>query len=196
MLRAIREIAPRWIVGENVRGLTNWNGGMVFEEVCADLENLGYKVTAFLIPACATNAPHKRERIWIVAYSECFRFKCGEQQKQSRCEEMLFEGFCFNGDAADTDCERMEGEATNRIMERERPFISNFQNGRYWQDFPTVSPVCVRDDGFPDRLDGITFPKWRNESIKAGGNAVVPQVVYQIFKAIEQYDNDVRQDRQ
>jgi DNA (cytosine-5)-methyltransferase 1 len=36
-------------------------------------------------------------------------------------------------------------------------------------------------------LDGITFSKWRNESIKAGGNAIVPQVVYQIFKAIEQY---------
>jgi DNA (cytosine-5)-methyltransferase 1 len=39
-------------------------------------------------------------------------------------------------------------------------------------------------------LDGITFPKWRNESIKAGGNAVVPQVVHQIFKAIEQYETN------
>jgi hypothetical protein len=37
-------------------------------------------------------------------------------------------------------------------------------------------------------LDGITFPKWRNESIKAAGNAIVPQIVYQIFKAIEQYE--------
>jgi DNA (cytosine-5)-methyltransferase 1 len=37
-------------------------------------------------------------------------------------------------------------------------------------------------------LDGITFSKWRNESIKAYGNAVVPQVVHQIFKAIEQYE--------
>jgi DNA (cytosine-5)-methyltransferase 1 len=37
-------------------------------------------------------------------------------------------------------------------------------------------------------LDGITFSKWRNESIKAGGNAIVPQVVHQIFKAIQQYN--------
>jgi DNA (cytosine-5)-methyltransferase 1 len=57
---------------------------------------------------------------------------------------------------------------------------------REWSSFPTVSPICIRDDGFSNRLDGITFPKWRNESIKAAGNAIVPQVVYQIFKAIEE----------
>jgi DNA (cytosine-5)-methyltransferase 1 len=39
-------------------------------------------------------------------------------------------------------------------------------------------------------LDGISFSKWRNESIKGYGNAVVPQVVHQIFKAIQQYEND------
>ena len=43
-----------------------------------------------------------------------------------------------------------------------------------WRDFPTQSPICCRDDGFPDRLDGIAFPKWRSESIKAYGNAIVP----------------------
>lgn len=56
-----------------------------------------------------------------------------------------------------------------------------------WQNFQTQSPVRNGDDGISSRLDGITFPKWRNESIKAGGNAVVPQVVHQIFKTIEQY---------
>ena len=70
MLRAIREVAPRYVVGENVRGLTNWNGGVVFDEVCADLENLGYSVAPYLIPSCAVNAPHKRERIWFVAYAD------------------------------------------------------------------------------------------------------------------------------
>jgi DNA (cytosine-5)-methyltransferase 1 len=59
--------------------------------------------------------------------------------------------------------------------------FDNFQN------FPTQSPICSRNDGLSSRLDGITFSKWRNESIKAAGNAVVPQVVYQIFKAIEVY---------
>lgn len=54
-----------------------------------------------------------------------------------------------------------------------------------WEDFPTQPPVCGGDDGFSSRLDGITFPRWRSESVKAYGNAVVPQVAYEIFRAIE-----------
>jgi DNA (cytosine-5)-methyltransferase 1 len=53
-----------------------------------------------------------------------------------------------------------------------------------WQEFPTQPPICAGDDGLSSRLDNITFSKWRNESIKAAGNAIVPQVVYQIFQAI------------
>lgn len=58
-----------------------------------------------------------------------------------------------------------------------------------WQDFPTQSPVCSGDDGFPPRLDGITFSKWRTESIKAYGNAIVPHPAYEIFKVIEKVNN-------
>lgn len=54
-----------------------------------------------------------------------------------------------------------------------------------WENFPTQSPVCSRDDGISTRLDGIAFSKWRQESIKAYGNAIVPQVMYEIFLAIE-----------
>lgn len=69
MLRAIREISPRWIVGENVRGLINWNGGMVFDEVQADLEVEGYEVLPFLLPASGIGAEHERYRCWFIAYS-------------------------------------------------------------------------------------------------------------------------------
>jgi DNA (cytosine-5)-methyltransferase 1 len=66
---------------------------------------------------------------------------------------------------------------------------SNSRNGiNTWQNFPTQSPICSGDDGLSSRLDGITFPKWRNESIKAAGNAIVPQVAYQIFKTIKLYN--------
>jgi DNA (cytosine-5)-methyltransferase 1 len=59
-----------------------------------------------------------------------------------------------------------------------------------WQQFPTESPVCGGDDGLSRELDGITFSKWRAESIKAYGNAIVPQVAYQIFQAIQNtHDN-------
>ncbi len=56
-----------------------------------------------------------------------------------------------------------------------------------WSGFPTTQPVIrAGDDGIPCRLAGITFPKWRAESIKALGNAIVPQVMYEIFRAIEE----------
>nr|WP_129729956.1 DNA (cytosine-5-)-methyltransferase [Parabacteroides goldsteinii] len=55
----------------------------------------------------------------------------------------------------------------------------------FWDNFPTQSPVCSRDDGLSSRLDGISFCRWREESIKAYGNAIVPQVAFEIFKAIQ-----------
>ena len=70
MLRVIRECSPRWIVGENV--LANFvigTTGLVFEEVCADLETCGYSVQPFVLPAAAVNAPHRRDRVWFVAHS-------------------------------------------------------------------------------------------------------------------------------
>lgn len=81
MLRAIREIKPRWIVGENVYGLVNWDGGLVFERVQADLENEGYEVQPYILPAGGVNAPHKRDRVWFVAYSNSE--PGGEQLQQS-----------------------------------------------------------------------------------------------------------------
>jgi DNA (cytosine-5)-methyltransferase 1 len=62
MLRAIREIQPSWVVGENVYGIVNWNGGMVFEQVCTDLENEGYKVQPVILPAAAKNAPPQKRQ--------------------------------------------------------------------------------------------------------------------------------------
>ena len=69
-IRALREIQPQWFVLENVPGLVNWSKGMVFREIITDLENEGYEVLPFLLPACSVNAPHKRERIWIVAHNK------------------------------------------------------------------------------------------------------------------------------
>ncbi|MDD6553456.1 MAG: DNA cytosine methyltransferase, partial [Prevotellaceae bacterium] len=56
-----------------------------------------------------------------------------------------------------------------------------------WRDFPTVSPVCSRHDGLPFDVDRLTvpYPGWRAQSVKAYGNSMVPQVMYEIFKAIE-----------
>jgi DNA (cytosine-5)-methyltransferase 1 len=301
MLRAIREISPRFVVGENVRGLTNWNGGMVFDEVCAELESYGYQVAPVIIPACAVNAPHKRERIWFVAQNtmrsgflqresiekgaevwqqrntstgssdrvyisegittnsnsstkrpsrtsgdvETNRSKNNDEQSGRR-ESAKFNirrgeflrdatntnsnGFDQrngndekqpsqrgkyalgnigesddNGNASNTKGERLQrgqnptgwekydtkraGTSSEFRAENENingKFRSNFQN------FPTQSPICSGDDGFSTELDGITFSKWRSESIKAYGNAIVPQVAYQIFKAIQLTNENTR----
>lgn len=70
MLRAIRECSPRWVVGENVRGIISWSRGLVFDEVQSDLEALGYEVTPYVLPACAVNAPHRRDRVWFIAHAK------------------------------------------------------------------------------------------------------------------------------
>ena len=191
MLRAIREIQPAWVVGENVRGLINWNGGMVFDEVQADLEAAGYEVLPFLLPACGVGAPHRRDRIWFVAYSPGNR---REQQgtgdetenrkqgsRQTRELEGRLERLGFYQDATNANSRRQSGKE-HREKKPGRPTKKSISN--YWQNFPTQSPVCSGDDGLPSELDGVTFPKWRNESIKGYGNAIVPQVVDQIFQAI------------
>lgn len=68
MLRAVREIRPRWVVGENVLGIVNWSQGLVFEQVCADLETEGYSVQPYVLPACGVDAPHRRYRTWFIAH--------------------------------------------------------------------------------------------------------------------------------
>lgn len=73
MLRAIREIQPSWVVGENVFGLINWSGGLVFHEVQTDLEAAGYEVWPYVLPAAAVNAPHRRDRVWFIAHSNSRR---------------------------------------------------------------------------------------------------------------------------
>jgi DNA (cytosine-5)-methyltransferase 1 len=185
MLRAIQEIEPTYVVGENVRGLTNWNGGVVFEEVCADLESCGYEVQPILLPACAVGAPHRRDRIWFIATNS--NNTSTEYTIQTR--RNLFTSEINSRTASNTnnirfnecECEHEEQPNQGRINA-----LNDINKSiKYWNNFPTQSPICGGDDGLPYELDGITFPKWRKESIKGYGNAIVPQVAFEIFKAIE-----------
>ena len=209
MLRVIREIQPRWVVGENVLGLVNWSEGLVFEEVQLDLEAEGYEVQAFVLPASAKNAPHRRDRVWFVAYSnsngyiKSVRGRDGEKEKISREHRQKnsttgeFVG-TSNGNAANTNSKRQEWERKQGVITEQRKrgnkrFEQLGYNEHQWEKFPTQSPICGRDDGLPTELDGITFSKWRRESIKGYGNAIVPQVVYSIFKTIEKYENTIKE---
>lgn len=65
MLRVIKNARPAWIVGENVAGIIR----MELDRVLSDLENAGYSCRAFIVPAIAVDAHHRRERVWIVAHA-------------------------------------------------------------------------------------------------------------------------------
>jgi DNA-cytosine methyltransferase len=87
MFRVIREVKPTWVIAENVRGLLTIESGLVFEQVCSDLEGEGYGVQAFVIPACAVNAPHRRDRLWFVAHAND-----GGESREIRKEISRWEG--------------------------------------------------------------------------------------------------------
>lgn len=156
MLRAIREIQPRFIVGENVRGLVNWNRGLVFDEVQTDLEAAGYEVMPFILPACAVGARHRRDRTWVVAHSYGARLQKGNSEFR-----------------------QINGIPEKAPINFTRSFTSQWDTGK------RSSGMLCRNNGIHKELDGITFSEWRKESIKAYGNAIVPQVAFEIFKAIE-----------
>lgn len=228
MLRVIREICPRWVVGENVLGIVSWDGGLVFEQVHADLEAAGYEIQAFVLPACSVGAPHLRYRTWFVAHradagtesmrewedgvcsywnapnseDNIYRTRDGEG-REIRERNVLSgeqEGGEIWGEHIRCDCERVAIHPNSKRLSElnfsaesaKSTFGDNkICNGEMpnWSNFPTQSPVRSRDDGFPIPMDGITFPKWRAESIKAYGNAIVPQVAYRIFDTINTYES-------
>jgi DNA-cytosine methyltransferase len=152
MLRAIKEIQPRWIVGENVHGIINWSKGMVFEQVQSDLEAAGYKTWANVLPACSVNAFHTRNRTWFIAYSDCIRFYTNKIPKTINIENDIW------NDSGQFELLVAEGKG----------YIPNTKANRI-------------HNGIPNGLD--------EHRLKALGNAIVPQVAYQIFKAIEQFEN-------
>jgi DNA (cytosine-5)-methyltransferase 1 len=172
MLRAVQEIKPTYVIAENVFGITNIDGGMVFEQVCLDLENEGYEVQTFIIPAAAKNAPHRRDRVWFIANS-CNNRNFGKSREFQVQNEIK------------------KSQKRNEIQQPKqstyiRQKMESFSN---WELFKTESAFCGENDGLPEKLDGITFSKWRAESIKGYGNAIVPQVAYEIFKVLQEIKN-------
>lgn len=253
MLRAIREIQPDWVVGENVAGILSMvqpgsetalgreeslfgevdrkrilhRQEYVVETVCNDLEREGYFVQPVVIPACAVGAPHRRDRVFFIAhradagvkgmqrkwednilsgrtasYSQCPG--SGQVQQEIQSEQSNGHSFDSNGGEWDAPYSSSEGLSTLRFptsIEKKKwenedgcsvQPAGNVRRASFaerWKNFPTQSPVCSRDDGISTRLDGIAFSKWRQESIKAYGNAIVPQVMYEIFQAIQETYN-------
>ncbi len=181
MLRVIEEIQPTYVVGENVLGITNWNEGLVFNEVQADLESKGYEVQACVLPACAVGALHRRDRTWFIAYSKHNWARRRKQQQESKQEA--------NGITTNTIDERLQ--TSRSIFRQEYELFVNASDDTargatsQWSKAKRGSGDVPKDDGISERMDGISVSEWKRESIKAFGNAIVPQVAFEIFKAIE-----------
>lgn len=207
VLRGVDEIRPNWFIGENVAGITSMvlpgdeikvgsytdlegesyletemRQQFIVDRICNDLESIGYSVQPIIIPACAVGAPHRRDRIWFIANCSNARPE-GMQQGENGIYEFEV--------TANTDKELLEGRDAQRPqrLENQEFTIKSFNCSSCWENFPSQSPVCCGDDGLPSQLSGITFSKHRAESIKAYGNSMVPQLVYQIFKAIGEVEN-------
>jgi DNA (cytosine-5)-methyltransferase 1 len=200
MCRIINEVRPHWVVGENVLGLLNWGRGMVFEQVQVDLEAAGYEVWPYILPAAGIGAPHRRDRIWIVAYAggdgrggysaaAQFGYRGNEKGVEVKSDVDKLRGVGFSADAGG-DGYAGRAESWIRGFPQEAGSLQGCKlaggaAAQDWQRFPVESPICTGDDGISGRLDGVTFPAWRYQSLRGAGNAIVPGVVLQIFRTIE-----------
>lgn len=149
-MRVIRELRPKYVIGENVNGILS----TIHESVCTDLEEEGYEVRTYSVPACAVGAHHERYRVCILGISKS---QPGLQANKK----------------ADTTGKKRETWTDNVLQSW------NHLPGTYWAVHSP--PVCGMDDGIPDWMGGY---KEYKERMQCYGNAVVPQQFYPIFKTI------------
>lgn len=210
MFAVIRNVRPDWVIAENVYGLTSWNEGLVLERTCTDLEAEGYEVQPFIIPACSLEAPHKRDRVWIVAHATCPNDRrnarelssTNEQQEEKRQEKRISEPSSTDKQSiANTGRERWQSWSSIRLQpESEKPEWKDNKHpdwswNRDWREVALATCHDGVDDGLPRKLDGATYrnkptdcisaAQHRKDRLKACGNAIVPQVAMEIFKSIK-----------
>jgi DNA (cytosine-5)-methyltransferase 1 len=193
MFRLIQQVQPAWIIGENVANFIN----LAFTRTKSDLENEGYTVQSFIIPACAIGAPHRRDRVWIIAYRNssaaqpprCSAGTGGETppslqtQEQERNTQAVLHNGCAavsGADVPNTHKPRLERcfRWTKRGLQPTYELFAQFWR-RYENDLPKPT-ICRTDDGFSSRVDRL----------KSLGNSVVPQIPEIIGHAIIKTSKD------
>ncbi len=182
MLRVIQEIRPCWVVGENVAGIVS----MELDTVLSDLEKIGYTCQAFVIPACAVDAPHRRDRCAIVGFDtyQLRQQEIGEFSKRANTDAC---GICE--DVAHSNCNGLQKPWMQGLSQESSMPVANYDRR------PAKPGLGGMADGLSHWLDepaGIprvrTGVKDRVGRLKCLGNAVVPQQFYPIFRAIAEIE--------
>ena len=201
-IRVIRECKPRWFIGENVEGIINIQDGMVLRQVQNDLEEEGFEVRCLIVPASSKGAWHHRKRVWILANSNSRVRGRGRAVEQGRANKVW--GFCAAKEEQPECNIRSEAVGCNAVLRKED--VSNTKHERFSQGmqskttsngnrqresksketwWQTQSRVCGVPNGVSYELD-----KNRAKRVKALGNSIVPQIVYEIGKAIVLAESD------
>jgi DNA (cytosine-5)-methyltransferase 1 len=188
MAGVIECIRPRWVLGENVPGIIR----MELDTVLSDLERLDYTAWPIVIPAVGVDAPHRRERVWIVAYTdegdsgrrsiqpqreaqgrtaadghgENVAYTDSRRLGQRHAPEQTIPEFNKNGNVSDAN---NSGRTQQRRTIAVQPQHAAIECGSRWQPEPELGRVA---HGIPARVDRL----------RGLGNAIVPQVAYQLIK--------------
>lgn len=198
MLRVIKEVKPRWIIGENVQNLINISNGTILKDIVKGLEAENFEVQCFSISASSQGAWHKRERVWIIANSNN-RLSIGENKEIQTRGNTINNGSSTN--VPNTECNEHQHTPTRQsgtgkvwgfYSEKEKQTSHDLWSKTSGCDAPlgqktwwqTQSELCRIPHGLSSSMD-----RNRANRIKALGNSIVPQIAREIGKAIIEAEN-------